>query len=588
MRLNNNIPKKQRALVLQGGGALGAYEAGVLKILCKKLAEEDKQNGEEGRLVFDIVAGTSIGAMNGAILVSQFLQTQSWEIAAKKLEKFWTEQLSLKCLDISELSKPWYDEWMKRNPTAASEEAARRYYSVKKLIQNQAQNNMYYRCDPVYDNRFFDNLYLDKGPNDDNPNCKDPNCKKPNFLNNFWLPHSNKPLQESIEKYAIFPIATTFLDKNNHKRRQPRLLVFSVDVAEGAIVIFDSYPKADVNRKSEYGKYIKEKGEYETIVNYNDGIDIKHVMASGTIPEFYYYAEVPMQSTNEQKNQDERCVPNKCNKDRMRYFWDGGILSNTPLRELLQAHQEYWIDINNNDRIPDLDVYIVNVHPPKMKIDMIPQDYDGVKDRHNDIKYGDRTSHYDENMAHLTADYNNFVRELEKLTECAISKVNDKHLQERFQHILKTETRSKDRKGEARRYEDLIGEGFKLTEVIRIERTNYINSLYGKGGDLTFETIDKLIKEGKCDAWFSLIQKDIQDMELFDDSTDIRDILIHMLNEAVTNLRDNDYEDNNSQIYHKLTNFIHEVEKNNDKLKSNQSTKLIRSADAFMAIIDKI
>jgi len=27
------IPKKQRALVLGGGGALGAYEAGVIKIL---------------------------------------------------------------------------------------------------------------------------------------------------------------------------------------------------------------------------------------------------------------------------------------------------------------------------------------------------------------------------------------------------------------------------------------------------------------------------------------------------------------------------------------------------------------------------
>src|SRR5215216_615251 len=476
MRLNNNIPKKQRALVLQGGGALGAYEAGVLKVLCKKLAEEDKQNGEEGRLVFDIVAGTSIGAMNGAILISQFLQTQSWEIAAKKLEKFWTEQLSLKCLDISELSKPWYNEWTKRKPTAASEEAARRYYSVKKLFLNQARNNMYYQCNPVYDNRFFDNLYLDKGPNDDNPNCKDPNCKKPNFLNNFWPPHSNKPLQESIEKYAIFPIATTFLGKNNHKRRQPRLLVFSVDVAEGAIVTFDSYPKADGTRK--------EKGEHETIINYNDGISIKHVMASGTIPEFYYYAEVPMQPTNEQKDQDERCIPNKSNKDKIRYFWDGGILSNTPLRELLQAHQEYWIDVQNNDKIPDLDVYIVNVHPPKMKIGMIPHDYDGVKDRHNDIKYGDRTSHYDENMAHLIADYNNFVRELEKLAECAISKINDKHLQERFQHILKTETLSKDRKGEARRYEDLIREGFKLTEIIRIERTNYINSIYGKGGDL--------------------------------------------------------------------------------------------------------
>jgi predicted acylesterase/phospholipase RssA len=29
----------QRALVLGGGGSVGAYEAGVLKVLCKKLRE---------------------------------------------------------------------------------------------------------------------------------------------------------------------------------------------------------------------------------------------------------------------------------------------------------------------------------------------------------------------------------------------------------------------------------------------------------------------------------------------------------------------------------------------------------------------
>lgn len=36
-------PRKHRALVLQGGGALGAYEAGVLEVLCKKLTEDDKE-----------------------------------------------------------------------------------------------------------------------------------------------------------------------------------------------------------------------------------------------------------------------------------------------------------------------------------------------------------------------------------------------------------------------------------------------------------------------------------------------------------------------------------------------------------------
>ena len=54
-----------------------------------------------------------------------------------------------------------------------------------------------------------------------------------------WFIHSAKPLQDSIELYTNFPIATKF------DKKQPRLLVFGVDVAEGETVTFDSYPKAD-------------------------------------------------------------------------------------------------------------------------------------------------------------------------------------------------------------------------------------------------------------------------------------------------------------------------------------------------------
>ncbi|HEX6028687.1 MAG TPA: patatin-like phospholipase family protein, partial [Nitrososphaeraceae archaeon] len=92
MSSEESKPKRQRDLVLQGGGAVGAYEVGVLKFLSKKLKEEDKEKGEENRLLFDIVSGTSIGAMNGAVLVSQFLQTGSWEDAIEKLELFWTDK----------------------------------------------------------------------------------------------------------------------------------------------------------------------------------------------------------------------------------------------------------------------------------------------------------------------------------------------------------------------------------------------------------------------------------------------------------------------------------------------------------------
>ena len=60
----------QRALVLQGGGSLGAYEAGVFEVLyywIKKDIDDDEN-------IFDIVAGTSIGAINAAFLVSYVIK----------------------------------------------------------------------------------------------------------------------------------------------------------------------------------------------------------------------------------------------------------------------------------------------------------------------------------------------------------------------------------------------------------------------------------------------------------------------------------------------------------------------------------
>ena len=83
-----NKPDKQRALVLQGGGALGAYEVGVLKVLCKKLAHRKlSSNEEKDRPLFDIIAGSSIGAMNAAVLVSNVVnRNKTWEDAVKELK----------------------------------------------------------------------------------------------------------------------------------------------------------------------------------------------------------------------------------------------------------------------------------------------------------------------------------------------------------------------------------------------------------------------------------------------------------------------------------------------------------------------
>jgi len=48
--------QKETVLVMQGGGSLGAYEYGIYKTL------------EKHNIKLDIVAGTSIGAINAAII----------------------------------------------------------------------------------------------------------------------------------------------------------------------------------------------------------------------------------------------------------------------------------------------------------------------------------------------------------------------------------------------------------------------------------------------------------------------------------------------------------------------------------------
>ena len=64
----------ESVLVLQGGGSLGAYECGVYKTLAKH------------GLKFDILAGSSIGAINSSIICSA---QNADKDAAEVLEDFW-------------------------------------------------------------------------------------------------------------------------------------------------------------------------------------------------------------------------------------------------------------------------------------------------------------------------------------------------------------------------------------------------------------------------------------------------------------------------------------------------------------------
>jgi patatin-like phospholipase len=107
VRIESKKVRPQRALILQGGGALGAYEAGVFRSLAEKLSREDGKNGEKDRPLFDIVAGSSIGAVNAALLVSYVVQNKSWIGSDNMLYQFWDD-----------LSNPswWAPRWVKDNP----------------------------------------------------------------------------------------------------------------------------------------------------------------------------------------------------------------------------------------------------------------------------------------------------------------------------------------------------------------------------------------------------------------------------------------------------------------------------------------
>ncbi len=97
------VKRVQRALIFQGGVALGAYEAGVFDALVghlKKLEVNQVIQGlkDKERPLFDIIAGASIGAMNAAIVASRVIEhgnkrdIKGWEGAVRKVIQFWNRQ----------------------------------------------------------------------------------------------------------------------------------------------------------------------------------------------------------------------------------------------------------------------------------------------------------------------------------------------------------------------------------------------------------------------------------------------------------------------------------------------------------------
>jgi NTE family protein len=489
----NEMNRPQRALVLQGGGSLGAYEAGVFSVLYNWIKNQNDASKEDDN-IFDVIAGTSIGAINAAFLVGYVIKKkreekksvrESWEGSAEKLEEFWKSRLASnvnlnRWWPFSWDEKSWIHSWdilNESNSNIATGEAARRYYSAKEFIINGAPNVFSPRLPPKIDSKFFDNF----------------------IVPNIWYRYDNSRLKETINGSIRFPIATSYhnLEKEPHNlEKEPRLLAISVDVEEGETVTFDSYKKSDGIRKSEYD-YNENKGTYEHTIKYDKGIMAEHILASASVPEHYDYTLVPKEydytMTEEEKSID---IQNN-DLDKYSRFWDGGVLSNTPLRELIQSHQDYWTEVENKAKtsrnIPDLEVYIIDVWPSVDGYHTIPSDLDGIRDRKNDLTYQDMTP-YDEKVANNVSDYYNFIKALIKLA-------NDKGAtKEEIDNIKKRQSKSRHRTGKPRTYGDLIDNRFDIKKVIRIERSVDRNDVANKWCDFSLGTISNLFIQGKQDA----------------------------------------------------------------------------------------
>ena len=250
---------------------------------------------------------------------------------------------------------------------------------------------------------------------------------------------------------------------------------------------------------------------------YDRGIEVEHVLASGTFPMFFDYPKFRVFNS---KTTTTTTIP----KEEEHIFWDGGYRSNTPLRELIQAHTDYYWNKTKDhkgieedeeqEEVPDLEVYISDLWPSELKEKPISFDPDFVEGRKDDILLGDKTD-YDEKVANMISDYVDLTKHLIGLVK-HLAKENNYMTEKRIEETLnekilnKQVKHSKHRTGDLRSYKNLTEGRFRLTKVVRIDHKDDGNQVAGKILDYSPRTIDKLIQDGYNDA---SIQMDIQSMK---------------------------------------------------------------------------
>ncbi|MCA1452444.1 patatin-like phospholipase family protein [Bradyrhizobium sp. BRP22] len=285
------------ALVLQGGGALGAYQAGVYQAL------------HEANIEPDWICGVSIGAINSAIIAGN-----PPELRLERLHTFW---------DRITGRKIWH-------------------YTPDGDIFRKARN---------FTSSFMTTVLGQPG---------------------FFSPHNTSPwlspagARTATSYYDTAPLRESLLELVDFDRinsKKMRFAVGAVNVLSGNFIYFD---------------------------NAHDEIIPEHIMASGALPP-----ALPMV---------------KVGTD---HFWDGGIVSNTPLQHLLDQADSL------NSLVFQVDLFSAR--------GVLPRDIHDVMARHKDIMYSSRTR-YNTDMYRKT---HNLRARLYK----ALSKIPDEQLSEEERHL---------------------------------------------------------------------------------------------------------------------------------------------------------
>ena len=130
--------------------------------------------GRGNEPIFHIISGTSIGAINAALLVSYVKENKTWEGSGERLVEFWEYVSTQPSVENIPYFTNYWDSWRGLDRRIASGESARRYFSTKEFIFKGVPN-VFIPKTPLPDTRFFD-------------------------PSNTWYIYDNRPLKERLGK----------------------------------------------------------------------------------------------------------------------------------------------------------------------------------------------------------------------------------------------------------------------------------------------------------------------------------------------------------------------------------------------------